>query len=172
MADNKTIQRHNVKITTQSNYAKAIDGNGSKIAYKFIPRDDPKYITSKSLESIGVYYGEKNLDLPKEFNNKWIMTGYNVGKRKVRDDSAEKILEDIDENNLMIMRIKRVKQYLLNHNNTFSQDENDLISVGIYYKKNNLELPIEFSSPLVWLGYYGIPLDEVYINQEEKHITK
>lgn len=172
MADNRTIQRNFDKYTTQAFYTKASNVHGTDVAYKFVPRDDPKYIISKSLQSVGVYYGENDLTLPESFKNKWIITGYNIGKRKEKDTNIEKVQDTTDEKTVMIERIERIKHFLLNHSDSFSNDENDLINVGVYYKKNNLELPMEFSSPLIWIGYYDIPLNIVYNNNDEKHIKR
>ena len=172
MADNRTIQKNVDKYTTQAFYTKALHDHGSDVAYTFVSRDDPKYIISKALQSVGVYYGENDLTLPDKFKNRWIITGYNIGKRKEKNTNVEKVQDTIDEKSVMIERIERIKFLLLNHSDSFSNDENDLLNVGVYYRKNNLELPMEFSSPLVWIGYYDIPLDIVYNNDREKHIRK
>lgn len=104
--------------------------------------------------------------MPNELNNKWILVGYKVGIRRANAQAIENILEDVDKNTIDSQRLEVVKNYIADHENKFTKDEEDLIKVGLYYKNNSLELPLRFSNPLILLGYYDISLN---INNESKH---
>lgn len=170
MADNKTIKKYINKASSQAYYTKVTHDHGPDIAYKFLSKDDPRAATRKVLEGVGIYFGENSLDLPTEFDNKWIKNGYIVGKRRVMYnlDKTEYINEEKISNS---EKLSIVKEYILKHSGSFSKDEEDLINVGIYYRNNVLELPLEFNNPLILFGYYDIPLKTFY-NSEEKHTKK
>lgn len=172
MANDKTIKRNIDKASAQAFYTRAVNDHGADIAYSFIPRDDIKYITRKSLENVGVYFGENGLNLPEEFDSKWIKNGYTIGKRKASfnlDENKENIdVENISE----YEKINAVKEYILKHNQEFTKEEEDLINVGVYYRNNLLKLPLELSNPLIMFGYYDIPTEIFYDANDLQHKTR
>ncbi len=173
MAGDKTIKRNIDKYTSQAFYTKAAHDHGVDVAYTFANKDDPKAITRRALIDVGIYFGENKLPLPdSSFNSKWILTGYNVGVRKAKVQKIENIIDNIDKDELESKRLEMIKMLITNHDNKFTKDEEDLINVGVYYKKENLELPLVFSNPLILLGYCDIPLDMVYNCDDVKHTRK
>ena len=171
MAGNKTIRRNNDKATTQAFYTKATHDHGADIAYTFASREDPKTIVRKTLEKVGIYFAENHLSLP--FYNKWIIVGYNVGKRRSKVQKVDTLDDDIDKNILDKQRLEIIRAFINNHEKKFTDDEEDLIDVGSYFKDDRrLDLPASFNHPLILLGYYDIPLDIIYDSEAVNHTRK
>ena len=121
-----------------------------------------------ALYNVGRYFGQNYDDLPveiKELQNFFINLGFNFEKNaKLNYITTPKFVDENDNEKHDANLQEEVRSFILSHSNEFSKDENALIDVGVYFQKNNMDLPNHpvFKNYLIMFGFNGVVVETIY----------